>query len=68
MVKNPNAPKKNGVEGDLNETYTPKIADFGTSVQTEQDPTANVRLLNADSMFTNNMVAMTPLYASPAVV
>ena len=68
VVKNQVEGKKSGVEGDLNDTYTPKIADFGTSVQTEQDPTANVRLLNADSMFTNNMVAMTPLYASPAVV
>lgn len=68
LVRNQSDGKKSGVEGDINETYTPKIADFGTSVASEQDGTANVRLLNADSMVTNNQVAMTPLYASPNVV
>lgn len=40
-------------ENELNELYTPKISDFGTSMQfQEQD--SNVRLLNAEAMFTNS--------------
>ena len=50
LVKNPGSKSE-----DLNDSWIPKIADFGTSIQKVESADTNVRLLNQDSMFTNIM-------------
>mmetsp|Transcript_12449 Transcript_12449/g.20922 ORF Transcript_12449/g.20922 Transcript_12449/m.20922 type:complete len:147 (-) Transcript_12449:1704-2144(-) len=64
-----NAPSPSS-DNQLNEAFEPKVSDFGTSMQVGDHGSEeqNVKILNADSMFTNHMQAMTPSYASPSIL